>query len=85
MSFHDSAVNELTRLDREMSAKPRAQWNPYFLGIALTSLQDVEKEMLGAVPEEIFREAFTPSREMHRVARRLGLALDVDRGQWIAL
>jgi hypothetical protein len=30
-----------------------------------------------------FAEAFNPTRGMHGVARRLGLALDVERGRWI--
>lgn len=36
----------------------------------------------GATPEAAFAEVYTPTRDMHKVARRLDLDVDVDHGRW---
>ncbi len=83
MTFHDRVVSEVTQLDAANAHKPRSQWNPYFLGIALRTLAEVEDEMPKATDLEVFTATFTPTRETHKIAKKLGLPLDVDRGQWV--
>jgi hypothetical protein len=37
----------------------------------------------GEAPGSAFAEEFTPTRGMHTIAKKLGLGLDVQRGQWV--
>ena len=74
MTFHDRLISKLTELDRR-----EMRWsghNPYALAQYFAAAQGVT----GAAS---FARAFNPTRGMHRVARELGLPLDVQRGQWI--
>ena len=80
--FRTRLVSELTQADQRQST--RKGHNPYALALYLQAADNVMREIAdGQSPDFAFREYFTPSREMHKVARNLNLGLDVDRGQWI--
>lgn len=85
MTFRDNLVSELTQLDERKRRTDNKTWNCHFLGLALQAIHGVEQDSDNQTNEELFTNAFTPSREMHRVAKKLGLRLDVDRGQWVHL
>jgi hypothetical protein len=72
--FHTKLVNELTALDRR-EAKGKAH-NPWALGHYLSAAK-------GVTDSASFARAFIPTRGMHTVAKRLGLGLDVERGNWV--
>ena len=82
MTFREKLISELTQSDIRQSK--RKGYNRYALGLyfqaADAAMAEIEK---GQSPEFAFRERFNPTREMHRIARNLGLGLDVERGQWI--
>lgn len=81
---HLQLVNEITTQDRRDSV--RKGYNRYALGIMLGAAQECTAEIeAGKRPEDAFAEHFTPTRGNHGIARRLGLKLDVQRGQWIKL
>jgi hypothetical protein len=61
-------------MDRKAST--RRGYNPYALAQYFEAAQDV-------TDAASFAEAFNATREMHGVARRLGLGLDVERGAWV--
>ena len=88
-SFRLRLLHELTELDRRESAgevKRRYPVNIYRLSLYLGAANDVLASIEdGSTPEDAFTSAFTPSRGMHTVARRLRLRLDVERGRWIPL
>ena len=73
-AFHDKLISELTQLDQRQSK--RRGWNPYALPQYFTAAQNV-------TDAASFADAFTPTKGMHRVAKNLGLNLDVERGQWV--
>ena len=72
--FRARLISELTELDRRERRRPG--WNPNALGMYFAAAETV-------TDAATFAAAFVPTRGMHTVARRLGLALDVDRGQWV--
>ena len=76
-------VSALIAMDKRASTKQG--WNPNALSLMLGSVQDNFDPAVaaGASPEDAFMETFTPTRGTHGVAKKLGLALDVDRGQWV--
>ena len=84
MTFSQKVLHELTALDEKKRARDK-HWNRYFLGIVCRdALPRIEEDMANGVSEvEAFAGAFTPAREMHAVARKLGLGLEVDRGRWV--
>ena len=73
----------ITQVDQAASTK--AGYNRYALAIMLTALDDAaDMVAIRNVSWELaFSEFFTPSRDMHRVAKIAGLKLDVKKGQWI--
>lgn len=75
-------VHAITELDRKRSAKDR-HWNRHFLGLAFQALEGFTADAESIGDERAFCDRFTPSREMHAVARRVSLPLKVDRGRWI--
>lgn len=80
---HERLIFELTNLDRQESARERRP-NIHRLGLYFNAARDMaDMVAAGSSPEAAFAEVFTPARGMHRVARNLGLSLDVQRGQWI--
>ena len=82
LPFDRALVHELTTLDREEST--RKGWNPYALAHYLRAAEDVAVAVAAGVDREsAFADAFTPCRGMHKVAQRLGLRLDVQRGAWV--
>ena len=81
-AWDDRLTMGLTHLDRVQSARDR-HWNRYFLGIALRAAEGFGADCATIGPEAAFVDRFTPSREMHRLAKWIGLDLAVDRGQWI--
>lgn len=82
MGALDALAHELTTQDRAEAGK--RGYNPYALGIVLGAAQDVRDAVARGVPlADAFADAFNPTRGMHAVARRLGLPLDVQRGQWV--
>ena len=81
---HTKLVMEITTQDRKDST--RKGHNPYALGIMLGAAQECTDAIAaGQSPESAFAEHFTPTRGNHGIAKRLGLKLDVQRGQWIKL
>jgi hypothetical protein len=74
MIDHDRLIHELTALDRR--ERNRKGWNPYALGQYFQAAE-------GVVDAATFAKAFIPCRGMHRIAKNLGLDLDVQHGQWI--
>lgn len=81
MNFRDKLISELTQSDMRQSTKKG--YNRFALGIYFQAADScIELINKGATQETAFTECFTPCREMHKVAKRLGLRLDVDRGQW---
>ena len=81
MKFRDKLISELTQSDQRQSIKAGYNRNALaiYLNAADTCCEMVDK---GATQETAFMEVFTPCREMHKVAKKLGLILDVERGQW---
>lgn len=81
---HTRLVMALTALDQREAQRERTP-NIYRLGHYLGAAQDMGAMVAkGATPEAAFADTFVPTRGMHRVARELGLALDVDdRGRWL--
>ena len=82
MDFRTKLISELTQMDERDSKRPHH--NRYAIGMYLEAAGFVVAAIEdGVAPEKAFAEAFNPTRGMHRVARNLGLRLDVQRGQWI--
>lgn len=70
--------------EQDRAASKRRGYNPYALGIMLGAAHECEAAVTaGERPEVAFAEHFTPTRENHTMARKLGLLLDVQHGQWI--
>ncbi len=82
-----SAMTEQDVKETERERKRRNVPNVYRLGHLLRAVEqtceDIAEE--GITAELAFADNFTPSRENHAVARKLGLALDVQRGHWVAV
>lgn len=76
MDFHLKLVRELVALDRRESAK--RGYNHYALALYIQAAEDV-------TDAQSFTDAFTPSRGMHTVAKKLKLGLDVQHGQWVTV
>jgi len=74
MTFHDRLIHELTAMDRRAGRRPG--YNPYALPQYFEAAKDVQDA-------RSFAAAFNPTRGMHGIARRLGLALEVERGAWV--
>jgi hypothetical protein len=86
MTDHQRLVSELTRMDDAQQVRDRKKGyrtNPYALALMFQAAQEVEQEVAAGRPfAEAFADHFTPTRGMHTIAKRLGLPLDVVRGQW---
>jgi hypothetical protein len=68
----------------DAKASSKRDYNRYALPLKLQAADDMQTAIdAGASPEKAFTEVFAASREMHKIARSLGLALDVERGNWI--
>lgn len=77
-------VNEITEQDIRDSRKK--SYNRYALGIMLNAANEcIEEIEAGENAESSFSDHFTPTRENHGIAKRLGLKLDVQNGRWIKL
>ena len=76
LDFHTRLIHELTALDKRQSTK--RGYNPNALGIYFQAAENV-------TDAKSFANAFTPTRGMHTVAKKLGLPLDVERGDWVLL
>jgi len=78
--------HELTALDRkegQREIKRMGRENIYRLGHYLEAGSRVASEVRkGRSASDAFASAFNPTRGMHGVAKRLGLGLTVERGQW---
>lgn len=74
MTFHDRLVSELTQLDARESK--RQGHNRCALALYFQAAENV-------TDAASFARAFNATRGMHRVARNLGLPLDVAHGEWI--
>lgn len=83
--FATSLASELTILDGKINARPREPFNIYRLGIYLEAAEDCCAAIYSGklTREESFSRCFTPCRDMHTVAKHLGLALDVQHGRWV--
>ena len=77
-------ISELTQMDERDRTKKG--FNPYALGMYFQAADSVFELIAdGATPEHAFSDCFTPTRGMHRVARNLGLKLDVQKGNWTSI
>ena len=74
MNFHDKLIQLLTAYDRRQSKTKH--YNPY-------ALPQYFKAAEGVIDAQTFADSFTPTGPMHTIAKRLGLNLDVVRGQWV--
>jgi len=91
MDIYTKLASELTQLDAKDEAraiKRGERHNIYALSIMLGAAQEFEtlaKSRTGYANhmEQAFAQNFNPSRALHGIANRLGLNLDVVRGQWI--
>lgn len=85
--FSVRLISELTQLDaRESKAEIRRRLRPnvYRLGIYLGAAHDVLDAIdAGTEPADAFTQSFVPTGGMRTIAKHLGLALDVARGQWL--
>lgn len=78
---HEKLIHEITAQDRKDSTKKN--YNPYALALMFGAADECMATIAeGQTPEYAFREHFTPTRENHGIAKRLGLKLDVQRGRW---
>jgi hypothetical protein len=77
----------LTELDERESlaeVKRYGRANIYRLGHYLAAAEDVrDRVRLGESFTVAFTRAFGPTRGTHWVARKLGLPIEVDRGEWV--
>ena len=82
VSFREQMGVELMRQDqREWHHKNH---NHYAIAHYLAAADRCEESISKGQPKEhAFSDYFNPTRGMHRVAKALGLKLDVERGQWI--
>jgi hypothetical protein len=82
--FYDALIHELTAADTKASRSKG--YNPYALGQLLQAADTVRAEMAaGKDASAAFADAFTATRVNHGIAKRLGLTLDVVRGEWVTL
>lgn len=71
-------------ITEDSKTSSRRDYNRHALPLMLDAADDMQYDIdAGDTPETAFTNAFTPTRMMHRVAKALGLSLDVKRGQWI--
>jgi len=87
-AMHTRLVSELTQLDARESqqeAKRRHRVNIYriahYLGAAQATLEDGGDTLESFA--KAFADNFVATRGMHGIAKRLGLPLDVERGDWV--
>ena len=84
---HTIMVMAVTDWDRKESArevKAGRRENIYRIGIYFKAIEDIEADVVSGVPfVKAFCDGFTPTRQAHALARKLGLAIDVQRGQWV--
>jgi hypothetical protein len=79
-----SALTDADRRDSDRERKRGVRVNLYRLGHYLAAADELCEDIgNGADPATAFRTHFNPTSDMHRVARSLGLALEVDRGRWV--
>lgn len=82
MDFRTKLTSELIQLDTKQAMKKGH--NRFAIGIYLRAVDTcVELIADGMSIDEAFSETFTASRDMHGIAKRIGLKLDVQRGNWI--
>ncbi len=85
--FRARLVSALTHADRKESDRERkrgSRVNLYRLGHYLAAAENVCGEIeAGTAPALAFARSFNPTAAMHRVAKALGLTLDVQRGRWV--
>lgn len=78
------ALGQLDDRERAHEVKQGYRVNVYRVGHYIVAAGNVREAIeQGATPREAFADAFIPTRGTHRVARELGLGLDVARGEWI--
>lgn len=74
--FNTRLMMLLTELDQRNSK--RADYNRYALGHYFRAAENVTDVYT-------FMENFTPTRQMHRLAKDMGFNLDVVFGEWVLL
>lgn len=72
--FKSRLIRALTEMDRKQSKKK--DFNPYALAQYFMAAESV-------FDAKSFADAFTPCRFMHKVAKLVGLNLDVKNGKWV--
>ena len=87
LEFASRLTSALIAADRKESAaevKAKRRPNVYRLGHYLHAAELTQIALeTGASQTEAFVEHFTATREMHSVARQLGLAIGVQAGRWM--
>jgi len=69
----------------DQKAARRKGYNRYALPLKLGAANEMQDLIdNGMTPEGAFITVFTPSAEMHRITKALGLRLTVERGQWVS-
>ena len=75
--------SHLTQYDQRL-AKRESHPNIYRIGHFLKAAQDMEKAVKsGQDMESAFADSFTPSGPMETIAKKLGLGMAVQRGEWV--
>lgn len=83
MNFRAKLVSEIIQMDTKAATKKGH--NPYAIGIYLRAVDSCMEMIAGGETEQnAFCEIFTPSREMHQIAKKIGLHLTVERGNWVS-
>jgi hypothetical protein len=78
----DALGSAITAQDTKDSGK--RGFNPYALPQMLAAADRVEEAVKGGLdPSRAFAAEFNPTRGNHGIARKLGLHLTVERGQWV--
>jgi hypothetical protein len=79
-------ISALTQEDikRSQKAIAKGRWdNPHAIAIELEAADRVDERVRkGEDPSSAFADEFNPTRENHRIARKLGLDLTIERGRW---
>jgi hypothetical protein len=82
-----SALTEADRKEEKRELRrPGGRVNIFRIAHYLVAAAGVVEAVKGgSTPEAAFAKGFNPTRDMHAVAKKLGLALDVERGRWVPL
>lgn len=79
-------ISQLTHEDRKRSerAQKRGSYdNPHAIALEFQAADRVDESVKkGMDPSQAFADEFNPTASNHRIAKKLGLDLEVERGRW---